>query len=76
MINNDSKNKATKDNNEDASIKPDPETLGPEPQEHMEGPISSIIKKIEESADDNFGEDEDSVQEKVDRKEEHDQDKH
>jgi hypothetical protein len=69
MINNDPKNKDPKKNNEDAGIQPDPETLGPDPQEHMEGPISSIIKKIEESGDDNFGEDEEKVKEKVERKE-------
>lgn len=38
--------------NQDAPIKPDPETLGPDPQEKMEGPISSIVKKIAEEGDD------------------------
>jgi len=56
MAQQDPDKKDIKKNNEDAPIQPDPETLGPEPQEHMKGPISSIIRKIEESAD---GEDED-----------------
>ena len=34
-----------------AAVKPDPETMGPEPQEKMTGPVSSIIKKIAESGD-------------------------
>lgn len=38
--------------NQDAPIKPDPETLGPNPQEKMEGPVSSIVKKIAETGDD------------------------
>lgn len=37
--------------NQDAPIKPDPETLGPNPQEKMEGPVSSIVKKIAEAGD-------------------------
>jgi hypothetical protein len=33
---------------------PDPETTGTtDPQEHMEGPISSILQKIKEGAEDN-----------------------
>ncbi|QHS62901.1 hypothetical protein [Chitinophaga agri] len=64
MINNDPKTKDPKKNNEDAAIQPDPETLGPEPQEHMEGPISSIMKKLEELGDDNFGESDEEVKEK------------
>lgn len=36
--------------NEDASIQPDPETLNTtDPQEHMEGPLSSLMKKTEET---------------------------
>lgn len=68
MINNDPKDKDPKKKNEDGGIQPDPETLGPEPQEHMEGPISSIIKKIEEAGDDNFGEDEETVEKKNKKK--------
>jgi len=35
-----------KENNKDAAVKPDPETLNTtDPQEHMEGPISSLMHK-------------------------------
>jgi len=35
-----------KDNKEDASLKPDPETLHKtDPQENMEGPVSSLMHK-------------------------------
>ena len=35
-----------KDNKEDASLKPDPETLHrTDPQENMEGPVSSLMHK-------------------------------
>ncbi len=38
--------------NEDAAVKPDPETLNTtDPQEHMEGPLSSLVKKAEDSFD-------------------------
>ena len=53
MIQDDPKNKDPKKEKEDSNIQPDPETTGPEPQEHMEGPISSIIRKIGETADEN-----------------------
>jgi hypothetical protein len=37
--------------NEDASLKPDPETLNTtDPQEHMKGPLSSLMHKVEEKA--------------------------
>ena len=51
MIHNDPKKDDSKINNEDAAVKPDPETLGPEPQEHMDGPISTIIRKLSENMD-------------------------
>ncbi|MEO6668810.1 MAG: hypothetical protein ABIN36_05000 [Ferruginibacter sp.] len=42
--------KPEKDDNKDSSVKPEPETLHTtDPQEHMEGPISSLIKKAGES---------------------------
>ena len=37
--------------NAESPIQPDPETLGPNPQEKMEGPISSIVKNIAEEGD-------------------------
>jgi len=37
--------------NEDAMLKPDPETLNTtDPQEHMKGPLSSLMHKVEEKA--------------------------
>lgn len=53
MIQDDPKNKDIKKEKQDSDIKPDPETLGPDPQEHMEGPISSVVRKIGESAEEN-----------------------
>ena len=47
-----------------AAVKPDPETLGPDPQEKMEGPVSSIIKKIAEAGDGEKDEDEDKDEDK------------
>jgi hypothetical protein len=39
-----------KQGNEDGAVKPDAETLHTtDPQEHMEGPISSLMQKAEES---------------------------
>ena len=38
-----------KKSNKDAAVKPDPETLNTtDPQEHMEGPISSLMHKAGE----------------------------
>lgn len=40
--------------NKDASFKPDPETLHTtDPQEKMEGPVSSVVQNIKEGAEDN-----------------------
>lgn len=39
-----------KEDNKDAAVKPDAETLNTtDPQEHMEGPISSLIHKTGEA---------------------------
>ena len=47
------RNKPTqKKGNEDAIVKPDPETLHTtDPEEHMKGPLSSLMHKIEEEAE-------------------------
>ena len=43
-----------KNNNEDASLKPDPETLHKtDPQKHMEGPVSSLMHETGEGFDSN-----------------------
>lgn len=39
------------DEKKDAPIQPDPETLEPNPQEKMKGPVSSIIREIAEEGD-------------------------
>jgi hypothetical protein len=53
------KNKQPEKGNEDAPLKPDPETLGTtDPQEHMRGPISTLVRKVEEGAKKNDQNDE------------------
>ncbi|HTL08343.1 MAG TPA: hypothetical protein VL307_08815 [Chitinophagaceae bacterium] len=38
--------------NKDAVVKPDPETLHTtDPQDHMEGPISSLVQGVKEEAE-------------------------
>ena len=40
--------------NDDAALKPDTETLNTtDPQEHMEGPLSSLMQNIKEGAEEN-----------------------
>ncbi|HTR31696.1 MAG TPA: hypothetical protein VMH27_20630 [Puia sp.] len=40
--------------NKNKATEPDPETLGTtDPQEHMKGPISSLMQKTREGADNN-----------------------
>ncbi|MEJ7737252.1 MAG: hypothetical protein WKF97_07490 [Chitinophagaceae bacterium] len=54
-----SENNKQKSNNEDAVVKPDPETLhSTDPQEHMEGPLSSLVKKTGEVLESDEHEDE------------------
>ncbi|MEO7524052.1 MAG: hypothetical protein ABIT58_08160 [Ferruginibacter sp.] len=44
--NEEQKSDENKEQNKDAAVKPDPETLHTtDPQEHMEGPISSLMHK-------------------------------
>ena len=46
------KNKSTDPNKEEA-LKPDPKTLNtPDPQDEMEGPISSLVQGIKHNAED------------------------
>ncbi len=46
MSNEQTKKNKEKETNKDASVKPDPETLNTtDPQEHMEGPVSSLMHK-------------------------------
>lgn len=50
MSNEKSESTKQKEENNDAAVKPDPETLNTtDPQEHMEGPISSLMQEAGES---------------------------
>jgi hypothetical protein len=43
--------------NKDAAVQPDPETLHTtDPQEHMEGPISSLVQGVKENVEEKGGE--------------------
>ena len=45
--------KSRKEQNKDAAVKPDPETLHtPDPQEEMKGPISSLVQGVKEGLED------------------------
>ena len=53
MIDNNNKPKLQKEEN-DAAVKPDPKTLNtPDPQDEMEGPISSLVQGAKEGMEDN-----------------------
>jgi len=64
------KNKAvieSESEEEKSTLKPDPETLHTtDPQEHMEGPVSSFIQKIKEAGEAN----DDESKEEADKKKE------
>ena len=65
MVNELSENKKQKVDNKDAAIKPDPETLNTtDPQEHMEGPVSSLMHKAGESFESEESEEEVKKKEK------------
>ena len=65
MANEQSENKKQKVGNKDAAIKPDPETLNTtDPQEHMEGPVSSLMRKTGESFESEESEEEAKKKEK------------
>lgn len=45
-------NRTTEEQHKDAPIKPEPDTLKtPDPQDKMEGPVSSLIQGIKDSSD-------------------------
>jgi hypothetical protein len=57
------KNPAKKDKQQPLG-QPDPETLHTtDPEEHMEGPVSSIMQKIKEKAEENDEEDREEARE-------------
>ena len=50
-------NNKQKDDNKDAVVQPDPETLHTtDPQEHMKGPLSSMMQGTKEGFEDNGSE--------------------
>ena len=56
-----------KENNKDAAVKPDPETLHTtDPQEKMKGPISSLVQNVKEGVE----EDDNESKEEADKRKE------
>ena len=52
----DKKNKNAGKDKKDAPLKPDPETLHTtDPQEHMEGPVSSVVQNVKEEVEEDDG---------------------
>ena len=50
--NEDLEKEADKEINENSPLKPDPETLHTtDPQEHMEGPVSSLVQEVKKEAE-------------------------
>ena len=50
--NEDLEKEADKEINENSPLKPDPETLHTtDPQEHMEGPVSSLVQEVKKVAE-------------------------
>jgi hypothetical protein len=46
------KKEADKKNNGNSPLKPDPETLHTtDPQEHMEGPVSSLVQEVKKEVE-------------------------
>lgn len=60
-------NKSELEQNKDAVVKPEPETLHtPDPQDKMEGPISSIVQSVKEGMEN--GETKEQADQKKERK--------
>ncbi len=65
MANEQSEKNKQKENNKDAAIKPDPDTLNTtDPQEHMKGPLSSLMHDTGESFENEESEEEIKKKEK------------
>ena len=55
--------------NKDAAVKPDPETLHTtDPQDHMEGPISSLVQGLKDTVEDNDTESKEQADKEKDEK--------
>lgn len=51
---NETTNTGKDDNNKDAAIKPEPETLHTtDPQDNMKGPVSSLVQGVKETVEEN-----------------------
>lgn len=71
MAINDSNNRMSEERNSDASLKPDPETLHTtDPQEHMKGPVSSMMQGLKEDWEDASKDESAGYQDESDRSEE------
>ena len=67
MTDHQDENKTAKEQHTDAAVKPEPETLHtPDPQDEMEGPISSLVQGVKEGMEDD--ETKKEADEKKDRK--------
>ena len=56
--------------NKGAAVKPDPETLHTtDPQDHMEGPISSLVQGVKDKVEDNDAKSKEEADEEKDSKE-------
>ncbi|HEX6193379.1 MAG TPA: hypothetical protein VFZ42_13485 [Chitinophagaceae bacterium] len=65
---NDNKSPKKDDQKEKEGLKPDPKTLNTtDPQEEMEGPVSSLMQNIKENAEENDEESKDEADKKKDR---------
>ncbi|MCY7293032.1 MAG: hypothetical protein LH615_12705 [Ferruginibacter sp.] len=52
-MNSNTKKETAEEQNKDAAVKPDPKTLDtPDPQDEMEGPISSLVQGVKEGMED------------------------
>lgn len=55
--------------NKDAAVKPAPETLHTtDPQEHMEGPVSSLVQGVKEKVEENDGKSKEDADKEKDEK--------
>lgn len=55
--------------NKDAAIKPAPETLHTtDPQDHMEGPLSSLVQSVKEKVEENDEKSKEAADEEKDKK--------
>ncbi len=62
------KDKQEEKDRKEPALKPDPETLNTtDPQDNMEGPVSSIVKKVKEKTEENDEESKEEADRKKDK---------